>query len=52
MDNGKPTWNHKCEQCLACIHWCPKQSIQMGEETEGQERYHHPEISLKEIVAL
>ncbi len=50
MKSGKPEWLHKCEQCLACIQWCPKESIQFGKKTPAYERYHHPEVTLKDIV--
>jgi ferredoxin len=50
LDDGKPSWNHRCEQCLACIQWCPKQSIQYGKKTPLYERYHHPEINLKDVL--
>ncbi len=26
--NHMPTWRHRCEQCMACLQWCPKQAIQ------------------------
>jgi ferredoxin len=47
---GKPTWNHRCEQCLACIQWCPQKAIQYGKKTAEYERYHHPEIQLKDML--
>ncbi len=50
MAAEKPTWLHQCEQCLACIQWCPKEAIQYGKKTPNYERYHHPEITLKDIV--
>jgi ferredoxin len=51
MIKEKPTWLHRCEQCLACIQWCPKEAIQYGKKTSMYERYHHPEISLKDIIS-
>jgi ferredoxin len=48
---GKPAWRHQCEQCLACIQWCPQEAIQIGKKTPGYRRYHHPEVTLPEIVA-
>lgn len=27
MISEKPSWQHKCEFCLACIHWCEKTAI-------------------------
>jgi ferredoxin/flavodoxin len=50
MAEGKPTWNHRCEQCLACIQWCPEKAIQYGDKTPAYERYHHPEIQLKDVL--
>jgi ferredoxin len=46
----KPTWNHRCEQCLACIQWCPQKAIQYGSKTQAYERYHNPEIQLKDML--
>ena len=50
MRTGKPTWLHRCEQCLACIQWCPTEAIQYGKKTPQYPRYHHPEVTLKDIV--
>jgi ferredoxin len=50
MDSGKPVWHHHCEQCLACIQWCPKVSIQYGKKTSAYDRYHHPEVKLKDVM--
>jgi ferredoxin len=51
LEAGKPVWRHNCEQCLACIQWCPQESIQYGKKTPGYERYHHPEIQLKDVIS-
>ena len=51
MTQDKPTWLHRCEQCLACIQWCPKESIQYGKKTPQYERYHHPEVTLKDMLS-
>lgn len=48
--DGKPQWQHRCESCLACFHWCPKASIQIGKKTASRNRYHHPKITLEDIV--
>lgn len=49
MDQNKPKWLHECEHCLACMHWCPKHSIQYRKGTIKRERYHHPEIKISEL---
>ena len=48
--NNKPAWNHKCQECMACIHFCPKKAIQFGEKTQNKGRYHHPEITTEDII--
>ena len=51
LEAGKPVWLHHCEQCLACIQWCPREAIQFGKKTPGYERYHHPEVTLQDMLA-
>ena len=48
--DGKPVWNHNCEQCMACIQWCPKLAIEHGRMTKGRKRYTHPQIKVEELV--
>ncbi len=50
MTDQKPTWNHRCQLCYACLQWCPQESIQAGKKTVGIKRYHHPTINVKEII--
>ena len=50
LTEGRPEWLHHCEQCLACLHWCPEEAIQYGKSTVGRKRYHHPAIELKDII--
>lgn len=52
MTDGRPVWRYHCERCLACIHWCPCESIQHGKITVGRRRYHHPEIKPADIIHL
>lgn len=48
--NGKPEWQHRCQRCLACIHFCPQEAIQYGKKTASRKRYHHPEIIVDDII--
>lgn len=50
MVNETPAWLHRCEQCFACLQWCPQEAIQYGKKTVQYLRYHHPEVTLKEIL--
>jgi ferredoxin len=49
MVDGRPVFHHKCEQCYACLQWCPVQAIDYRADTGGIPRYHHPEINLHDI---
>lgn len=46
----KPQWHNQCQQCYACLQWCPQEAIQFGKRTIGVTRYHHPDITLNEII--
>jgi ferredoxin len=46
----KPAWRHRCEQCLACLQWCPQEAIQYGKKTFKYLRYHHPKVILKDML--
>jgi ferredoxin/flavodoxin len=48
--NGHPEWQQHCEQCFACLQWCPRQAIQFRNNTTGQKRYHHPRVGLEDML--
>ena len=47
--NNMPTWRGHCEQCMACLQWCPKEAIQFRQITVKRTRYHHPSIEAEEL---
>jgi ferredoxin len=48
MVNDKPIWQHNCENCLACIKWCPQNAIHgYGELPLG---YHHPDVKISDYI--
>ncbi|HEY0087782.1 MAG TPA: EFR1 family ferrodoxin, partial [Candidatus Lokiarchaeia archaeon] len=47
---GKPQWQHNCQRCLACIHYCTQKAIQWKQKTSNKGRYHNPDVTLKEIM--
>jgi ferredoxin len=51
MEGGRPSWLGHCEQCLACLQWCPLEAIQYGEKTRLYARYRHPEVTLSDMRA-
>ncbi|MBK1812039.1 EFR1 family ferrodoxin [Clostridium sp. YIM B02505] len=50
MEQGKPVFQHHCEQCMACIQWCPKKAINVKNKTQNRGRYHHPEVKLTDMI--
>jgi ferredoxin len=52
FEAGKPSWKHRCEQCLACIQWCPQEAIQFGKKTPAYARYHHPDVKLRDMTVV
>lgn len=49
LKEGRPVFRRRCEHCTACIHWCPQKALQWKSATARRRRYHHPEISLKDM---
>jgi Pyruvate/2-oxoacid:ferredoxin oxidoreductase delta subunit len=49
MVSGSPVWGRHCQICSACINWCPQRAIQNGPDTINRKRYHHPEITIKDM---
>lgn len=49
LKDSKPEWLHNCQQCLACINYCPENAIQYGDSTLGKKRYHHPKIKPEDL---
>lgn len=48
--NQRPAWQHECQQCFACFHWCPQEAIQSGKKTLRRSRYRHPEVKLEDFL--
>jgi ferredoxin len=50
MHDQRPAWSDHCITCFACLHWCPQEAIQVANLTNHMKRYHHPDVSSKDIV--
>jgi ferredoxin len=50
MEKRKPVFSEGCEQCQACLNWCPRQSISFLRLRGGTKRYHHPEIKVEDLL--
>ena len=48
--DDKPVGLHHCESCLACFAWCPHQAIYGGILSAKAERYHHPDVKLRDMI--
>lgn len=47
--DGKPEWRHRCEFCLACYHWCPREAIECS-ALRTSLKYHHPDIKVSDMI--
>lgn len=50
MKAGRPVWKRNCEQCMACLQWCPKEALQFRKASLSRKRYRHPETNAQDIV--
>ncbi|NSB14898.1 EFR1 family ferrodoxin [Clostridium beijerinckii] len=46
---AKPSWEHRCEQCLACIHLCPQTAIEFKKDSINKERYKNIFVKTKDL---
>ena len=47
---GHPSWHHHCEQCMACLQWCPADAIEYGKINPARKKYHHPLVTAQELA--
>ena len=50
LHDGKPEFNHHCEQCMACIQFCPEKAINFKNWTQKRRRYNHPHIRYEDMI--
>ncbi len=50
--SGKPYFKHRCEQCVACIQFCPQRAINYKDKTQSRKRYTHPDIKYTDLAKL
>lgn len=48
--HARPAWQGRCEQCFACLQWCPNEALQFGKNTAGKQRYHHPAVTIADML--
>lgn len=51
MVEGRPVWQHRCECCCACLHFCPVQAIDLNvmQGSKGRGRYRHPDLTVSDM---
>lgn len=49
ISDHKLVWGDNCQQCMACVQWCPNNAINHPNRKASRERYHHPEVTIKQL---
>lgn len=47
LRGGRPVWGKNCTHCMACICYCPAESIEYGKKSVGQPRYHFEGLKIR-----
>ena len=48
--DGKALCGTDCAQCLACVHFCPQQAVELGHKPTPQaHQYHHPNVTVADM---
>jgi ferredoxin len=50
IENGRPSFQHNCELCHACIQWCPNFAIKHPNFDNTLNQYHHPSIQVNDLL--
>ncbi|MCD7968771.1 MAG: 4Fe-4S dicluster domain-containing protein [Alistipes sp.] len=48
----KVTFGHNCQQCMACIQWCPRRAIAHPNVPAKRKRYRHPDVTVEDMIQL
>jgi ferredoxin len=49
IEKGSPVFLTRCEQCQACLNWCPRRAIKHLRFEPDTCQYHHPDVTLSEM---
>lgn len=48
--DGKAHCGDNCTQCLACVHFCPHQAVELNRKpTPKAHQYHHPKVTVGDM---
>ena len=49
--DGKACCGDDCTQCLACVHFCPQQAVEINSKpTPKAHQYHHPKVTVDDML--
>ncbi|MDR0709579.1 MAG: EFR1 family ferrodoxin [Spirochaetaceae bacterium] len=49
MEGERPLFSSRCEQCQACLNWCPRRAIEYIRYDSDTVQYHHPGVEVSEM---
>ncbi|MDR1587483.1 MAG: EFR1 family ferrodoxin [Treponema sp.] len=49
IEGINPVFSAHCEQCQACLNWCPRRAIGYLRFDPDRFQYHHPEVTVSEM---
>jgi ferredoxin len=52
ITEGKVTFGDNCQQCMACIQWCPQRAIAHPNVPADRKRYHCPDFTIEDMIEL
>lgn len=50
IESDRPVWQHRCQQCMACLHWCAQRAIYVNDASLAKPRYHHPACCAEDLM--
>jgi len=50
MSENEPVFQHHCEQCMACIQYCPKRALNYKNITQSRRRYTNPSVKVQDLM--
>ena len=52
LADGKARCCGNCTQCLACVHFCPHQAVELNSKSTPQaHQYHHPKVTVGDMYS-
>ena len=45
--DGRPVWGKNCTHCMACICYCPTETVEYGRKSKGRFRYNFERLGIR-----